>query len=254
MEMQMDGAPAGAELASDRQFISVMRQGLEVRNTQSFEHWMNDSVAGIFNARYWSAVTGRVNSTGVAFDRHIHRTPPGYFRKIMRDGQIASPMVPRWHEQQRPLLFTLDAPQASTDWERNFIEYGLRAVLGHGQVNPEGSSVSHFSFRYEDPLDPSLLQRLELLVPHLHAAIFRIESQAPCTLRPPNRLVRLTRAEQEVIRWLCLGKTNSEIAIITDRSVRTVNNQVAGMLAKLSLFNRVQLVVWALRTGCVEDL
>jgi DNA-binding CsgD family transcriptional regulator len=115
--------------------------------------------------------------------------------------------------------------------------------------------ASHFAFvGCDHPFQAPQVKRLELLVPHMHAAIFRLENRAPCASGPLNRSIRLTRAEREIIRWICLGKTNAEIAIITERSIRTVNNQVAGMLSKLSFSNRVQLVVWALRSGCVEDL
>jgi DNA-binding CsgD family transcriptional regulator len=58
-----------------------------------------------------------------------------------------------------------------------------------------------------------------------------------------NALVCFTRAELEVLRWLRLGRSNRDIALILAKSEYTVKTQVQQMLAKTGLDNRVQLAM-----------
>jgi DNA-binding CsgD family transcriptional regulator len=55
-----------------------------------------------------------------------------------------------------------------------------------------------------------------------------------------------TRAELEVLRWLRIGRSNRDIAVILSKSEFTVKTQVQQMLAKTGLDNRVQLALLAL--------
>ena len=57
----------------------------------------------------------------------------------------------------------------------------------------------------------------------------------------------LSPGECRVLRWLCQGKTDEEIASIIDLAVTTVSTHVRNMLGKLGLENRVVLVVEVFR-------
>lgn len=56
-------------------------------------------------------------------------------------------------------------------------------------------------------------------------------------------VIRLTRAEREVLTWLRLGRSNREIGLILAKSEFTVKTQVQQMLAKTGLDNRLQLAM-----------
>lgn len=53
----------------------------------------------------------------------------------------------------------------------------------------------------------------------------------------------LTAKQTEVMEWVCLGKTNHEIATILSRSERTVHNHMRLICQKLNACNRTLAAV-----------
>ncbi len=69
---------------------------------------------------------------------------------------------------------------------------------------------------------------------------------------PPATLVEpLTEREEEVLKRLAHGRSNSEIAAELSVAEVTVRTHVSHILAKLHCDNRVQAALYALRTGLV---
>ena len=62
----------------------------------------------------------------------------------------------------------------------------------------------------------------------------------------------LSGREQEVLRLLALGHTNQEIAKLLFISIRTAETHRAGVMHKLGLKNRAEIVRHALATGTLE--
>jgi DNA-binding CsgD family transcriptional regulator len=52
----------------------------------------------------------------------------------------------------------------------------------------------------------------------------------------------LSLREQEIMHWVCMGKTNPEIGQILDISYFTVKNHLQRMFRKLDVMNRAQAV------------
>lgn len=58
----------------------------------------------------------------------------------------------------------------------------------------------------------------------------------------------LTRRETEVLNWVTQGKTNPEIAIILDISVKTVGHHIEHIMSKLGVERRGGAALWAQQT------
>ncbi len=63
---------------------------------------------------------------------------------------------------------------------------------------------------------------------------------------------RLTDREIEILRWVANGKTNEAIAMILNRSMNTVKNQLRLIFQKLDVVNRAQAVMEAIRLGMMK--
>ena len=89
-------------------------------------------------------------------------------------------------------------------------------------------------------LEESLLR--QLVADHLNR---------PSSPLPPTALHRLTPRESEVLALVGRGHSNDEIARALFVSQTTVKTHIARTLAKLGARDRIQLVVWAHRSGLV---
>ena len=89
----------------------------------------------------------------------------------------------------------------------------------------------------------------EYLQPSLGAAMAR---RADADGRPGASSAVLTPREQEVVRLVCLGHTNSEIASTLHLSLRTVEAHRAHILQKLGVRTRAELVRHAMDAGLVD--
>jgi len=67
-----------------------------------------------------------------------------------------------------------------------------------------------------------------------------------------ERLAQLTEREREVLQAIALGQSNQEIASSLCLSEATVKSHVSRILAKLSVRDRVQAVIFAYETRMVE--
>ncbi len=66
---------------------------------------------------------------------------------------------------------------------------------------------------------------------------------------PADAKVPLTARETQVLRHVAMGLSNKEIGDALDISVETVKEHVQNMLRKVSLNDRTQAAVWAIRHG-----
>jgi DNA-binding CsgD family transcriptional regulator len=81
---------------------------------------------------------------------------------------------------------------------------------------------------------------LNLIRPHIDLARRNAERLADERLKRAQSLTDygLTRREEEIARWLAIGKTNAEMAVILAANVRTVEKHVEVILKKLGVENR----------------
>jgi transcriptional regulator EpsA len=133
---------------------------------------------------------------------------------------------------------------------RELDRIGAMHLVAHGTHDSDGLTESFFTFACAPGSDVHRQAYLaQLLVPFLHTAWMRTQmnwrtrgNDAP----KPARTSTITPREQEILRWIYLGKSNFEIGAILNISPLTVKNHVQKILRKLNVVNRAQAVGKAL--------
>jgi transcriptional regulator EpsA len=87
---------------------------------------------------------------------------------------------------------------------------------------------------------------LGLLMPHVDAALRRVESMEIPTIQDDTiselHIAGLSEREQEILHWVKTGKTNLEIGMILTISPNTVKNHLKRIFQKLDVTCRAQAV------------
>lgn len=71
------------------------------------------------------------------------------------------------------------------------------------------------------------------------------------SLRQFNPINRLSKRELEILKLLIDGRSNTEIATLLYLSPNTIKTHIRGILNKLSVENRIQAAVAAVRMGLI---
>jgi len=183
-----------------------------------------------------------------------HRDPKHFSQLYRQDAVFAEGLVKKWTANGfKPIMSTFaDATaMAESPLMREFARIGADHFIAHGTYDASARMTSFFVFacRNGDAAPVDLLQ-VEMLVPFLHTAWMRTQvglasgSGSVSGEGTPHREGRdlLTRREQEVLKWVYLGKSNIEIGIILGISPLTVKNHVQEILRRLDVQNRTQAV------------
>lgn len=169
------------------------------------------------------------------------------YRQAPRFGET---LIRDWEENFfHPVSRELEAGSVLADCElgQQWLALGVARVLAHGLHDAEGRMSSFFIFACRaDAGGAAELHRLALIVPFLHAAWLRTKVSLVAGKRldaaKPQGRDLLTQREQEVLHWVCLGKSNIEIGMILGISALTVKNHVQEILRRLNVQNRAQAV------------
>jgi transcriptional regulator EpsA len=138
---------------------------------------------------------------------------------------------------------------------------GLGHFVLHGVSRPQRPNELESLFLFAGPEAqpaPEMTQRLEVLLPHLHATYLRVQdternlaapartAQAAASAPEPGPLPQITDREKEILRWVREGKSNQQIGDVLGISALTVKNHVQKILRKLGAANRAQAVAIAM--------
>lgn len=176
---------------------------------------------------------------------------PKLFSQLYRqDASFSEKLVRQWEANYfQPVIHAPAGETAAADspLARELARVGADRIIAHGTHDAGAKMASFFVFacRAEDA-DAAQARRVEMLVPFLHAAWVRTKIALSADsgdnhAHPENRDL-LTRREQEVLKWVYLGKSNIEIGLILGISPLTVKNHVQEILRRLNVQNRTQAV------------
>lgn len=171
---------------------------------------------------------------------------------LLRDASVARSLIEAWKERQ--FLPVICEPAdirslAGGAFARELQRVGATQIAVHGSHDADGEASSLFVFGCESgAIGPEQSYLLQLVVPFLHSAWIRsqIRETTESVRSAPAELKVLTAREQEILRWIYLGKSNGEVGAILKISPLTVKNHVQKILRKLNVVNRTQAVGKAL--------
>ncbi|HEY8068072.1 MAG TPA: XrtB/PEP-CTERM-associated transcriptional regulator EpsA [Burkholderiales bacterium] len=164
-----------------------------------------------------------------------------------RDTALVPQITKTWEEGQYHPVFCDAGSDGALAGELK--RTGAQALVAHGTYDSFGKPVSLFIFAGA-PAAIGARQGflVELIVPFLHLAWLRTQINRPLDASDETRKSAdlLTAREQEILRWIHIGKSNIEIGAILGISPLTVKNHVQKILRKLNVQNRTQAVGKAL--------
>jgi len=168
----------------------------------------------------------------------------------LRDTSVAPALLKAWEERryQPVVIDTTVAPVGSGAFMRELERLGGTQLLVHGVHDADGRALTMFTFACRPGSIGSRQTYLaQLLAPSLHAAWVRTQltRTANATEKASGQSV-LTVREQDILKWIYLGKSNFEIGAILKISPLTVKNHVQKILRKLNVVNRTQAIGKAL--------
>ena len=128
---------------------------------------------------------------------------------------------------------------------------GMRSVLIHGLRDERSQNECLYVMLSPNEVPAKTADTaIRVLMPCIDAALRQItllpqqqQRPAPKPLRPPpEEALGLSEREIQIMAWVAMGKTNSEIGSILNISGFTVKNHMQRIFQKLNVFNRAQAV------------
>jgi DNA-binding CsgD family transcriptional regulator len=169
--------------------------------------------------------------------------PDRFVNTIPRYSKLADrPTVAKWLATREPVVVdpVRDKRFLSALERREIAACGQGRWATYGQIDLPSRMASYFSFAGVHALvnDRRAKFALQLMTPHLHAALVSIP-----TLGMSNpKLARLTRLELELLVMLSAGRSVAEIAAARARSPSTIRNQTEALCRKLRVSTRAEAV------------
>ncbi|MFL6622507.1 MAG: response regulator transcription factor [Sulfurifustaceae bacterium] len=252
----------------ENEIYSFIRVCAEVRSIEDFNNLVRSDLLKLLP--HQMAAYGVVTTTDYQHQHFVNLSfPEGYVRRTRTAKVLQWLTGAAGSERRAPEFFSLDdlTTLAPSEWVRVARDFGVSNIACHGVRDLGGPTTTYFEFgRLVAPCPGEIKYRLNMVVPHLHAALSGVLSRdkverlsepyetelLEVTVSAAERSKRLSAREAEVLMWLYHGKTNNEIARVLNTSVFTVKNHVQNILMKLGATNRTQAVSHAIRSGLLQ--
>lgn len=233
--------------------IEVIQRSYKIESHLDFFNWHQEYVSPVFEHDIMIAVWGDFNQGKLKYDV-CSKTDGIRTKTLLDDGENINSFFnylyknwltndKRWYrindffsimdEEDLPSVFNNQLKMMNS-----IVVYGLNDIRGNNDC-----IYLFMDHRNEFPV-PNLL--LGMLMPHLDSALRRIESFEYVyqnDAEESNYFSQgLTEREHEVLHWVKMGKTNTEISSILNISLNTVKNHLKRIFAKLDVSTRAHAV------------
>ena len=217
---------------------------MAARDEEAFRRLVRDLVRPLLPHALLLAVVGSLDLDHLRINSIVFVDyPSGGNEIIPRTINLRErPIVRRWLWTREPIVVELPRDAGSmSERERFEIEtLNLGRLAIHGVLDLTSRAGTYFSFGRvpAEFNEESLMVRLRLLAPILHMGLVNVTGHDPST--EPSALRKLSKTEEELLRWVAAGRSNREIASLRARSVATVRNQLHSIFVKLGVSSRIE--------------
>jgi transcriptional regulator EpsA len=228
----------------------IMDASLRVHARHHFFTWTQGLLQNL--VKHEALICALRNAEPMSFHVESFSTSPlepTLFSDMFRqDTSMVPHLIKTWEESSyQPVVCETGnaSPFAESALGRELNRIGADTVIAHGTYDALGKPASFFVFACQrHAIGPRQVYCVELIVPFLQQAWVRTQINRPVegASAHPAGAGLLTSREQEVLKWIHLGKSNIEIGTILGISPLTVKNHVQKILRKLNVQNRTQAV------------
>lgn len=231
--------------------IEVIQRSYKIKKHVDFFRWQQDHLSNVFPHDVLIAVWGDFNKGILNYD--VCSKIPGIRTESLREspGQINNLMIDlyqRWlvnnERWYRINNFVVDQHTDDLPIFLNNKQSLINSLLVYGLRDIRGNNDCLYIFLDQKSEFPIVSSVLGMLMPHLDAALRRVES-LECEIDDElsdYHVQGLSDREHEIVHWVRLGKTNIEISIILGISPNTVKNHLKRIFSKLDVSSRAQAV------------
>ncbi len=231
--------------------IEVIQRSYEIKKHVDLFRWQQDYLSKVFPHDVLIAVWGDFNRGILNYD--VCSKIPGIRTRSLREspGRINNLMIDlyqRWlfnnERWYRINNFAVDKDVDDLPTFLNNKQSVIKSLLVYGLRDIRGNNDCLYVFMDQKDEFPVSSPSLGMLMPHLDAALRRIES-LECEIDDElseYHVQGLSDREHEIVYWVRLGKTNIEISMILGISPNTVKNHLKRIFSKLDVSSRAQAV------------
>ena len=232
-------------------FVDAVDTLRGVQTPKALGTWCDQALQLLLPHDMFLGVTGHLQE-GTMQACHVvnHGFPASCIEALMPAGAtFACPHLDQWMTRRAPLALQVGGASRANAGPPVFALDRASTVALH--VVPEHGSTFASVFWWAGTrvtMSPERELLADLLGPHLHAALARLQRRA-AFVGDTRRQRPLTTRQREVLAWLRLGKSNAEIALILRTSEANVKYHLQRLFQTLGVTNRTHAVAATERDG-----
>jgi transcriptional regulator EpsA len=258
-----------SELSDEQRlvFMEVIEESLRISHRTHLFNWLQRGLQFLIGHE---VMMYGIRSTDSDVYEYEYFTTSRYFGDeqfnavIHRDTGIVQQAQTLWNKLPMPVFVTHQmASMEFNNYQSHYLEEAVLrgselkqfVVHGFGDNRTRISTIVVFG-RLNAQVDELTAHLLELIMPHLHCALVKVNANRGAIQVYSTQdamLKSITKREIEILQWLHLGKTNWEISSILDISPLTVKNHVQNIIRKLGVENRGQAALKGVRLGLISQ-
>ncbi len=249
------GEPKGDERTAATDFLQIesivlnLDASLRVHARAHFFSWTQGLLQSLIRHELLVCTLCHGKPPAFRADGFSMTTPdPAMFSDMfLRDTGVAPALLKAWEERryQPVVLDTAASGLGNGAFVREIERLGAPQLLVHGVHDADGRAVTLFTFACRaGSVGPRQAYLAQLLAPSLYNAWVRTQLTQRTQSGGDKSTGQsvLTVREQDILKWIYLGKSNFEIGAILKISPLTVKNHVQKILRKLNVVNRTQAI------------